>query len=436
MRNQITITNSIEITGKALFSGEDVTLIFRPAEPDTGIVFVRSDLNEPVRIPLHIDSVAHRPRRTAVTDGSVAIETVEHCLAAVHALGVDNLIIELNGGELPNIDGSCEPFAAKLLEAGFTELDKPREVFVIEEPVTIKNGDAVLYALPDKNDQLSIIYDLHYQHPLVGRQLYQFNLTVDAFMKDIAPARTFVLESEAREFQAHGIGKHLTGRDVLVLAEEGPIDNEFRYTDECVRHKIGDLLGDLMLLGRPVFGRIVAYRSGHQCNQALVRELNTQIQKQLHKRKLRAAEPLLDIRKIQKILPHRYPFLLVDRVIEIEGDRRAVGIKNVTMNELFFQGHFPGQPIMPGVLILEALAQMSGLLFAQRLEHTGQLAVLLSMDKCKMRKPVVPGDQLILDVEAVRIKNRTGDCRCKALVGDTVVAEAQIRFILVDADPV
>ncbi|MBN2064950.1 MAG: 3-hydroxyacyl-ACP dehydratase FabZ [Sedimentisphaerales bacterium] len=189
-----------------------------------------------------------------------------------------------------------------------------------------------------------------------------------------------------------------------------------------------------MLFGRPIHGRIVAYRSGHSTNHKLVRELLA-IAAQKQEKKTDKTDFVLDIRKIQKILPHRYPFLLVDRVLSIEGDKRAVGLKNVTMNEPFFQGHYPGTPIMPGVLIVEAMAQMSGLLFAQKLEHTGQLAVLMSMDKVKLRRPVVPGDQLILETEALRSKNRTGDCKCRALVGDKVVAEAQIRFMLVDADP-
>ena len=231
------------------------------------------------------------------------------------------------------------------------------------------------------------------------------------------------------------MGTHLSPRDILVIDSDGPIKNSYRFPNECARHKIVDLIGDLGLVGCPITGRIVAYKSGHSLNQKLAKKLY-EAAEQAERSQKYGTDAVLDIRQITKILPHRYPFLLVDKVVEVEGDRWIKGIKNVSINEHFFQGHFPGTPIMPGVLIVEAMAQVSGLLFAQNLEHTGRLAVLLSMDGVKLRKTVVPGDQLILIAEAERMKSRTAQCKCKAMVGDTVVAEAQIRFMLVDEDSV
>ncbi len=409
----------------------------RPGEPNAGVCFVRTDQSPPIQIRAVVENVTKRSRRTALKNGTVAIETVEHCLGACAGLGLDNLQIELKGNELPGFDGSSITFVEGLRQAGICKQDVECVPHVIGDIVRVSDGDSELVALPplDTNSEfLEVSYDLDYgPDSPIGRQYHRVIVTPDTFEANIAPARTFLLEKEAEALRASGLGSHLGYGDILVLGKDGPIENRFRFPDECVRHKILDLIGDLSLTGRPLIGRVFARKSGHALNHELARAVCAQYER-TRRSVLSRKAPTVDIRKIHRILPHRYPFLLVDRIVEIEGSRRVVGLKNVTINEPFFQGHYPGDPIMPGVLIIEALAQVGGVLLSQELEHKGRVAVLLSLDKVKFRRAVRPGDQLMLEAEAVRVRSNTGHVRARALVGEEVAVEAEIKFILTDAE--
>ncbi|HEX3358415.1 MAG TPA: UDP-3-O-acyl-N-acetylglucosamine deacetylase [Tepidisphaeraceae bacterium] len=436
-QHQRTISREVSVAGPGLFSGETATLTFAPAEQGAGITFVREQDEKVATIQALVSNVLKRPRRTCLRNGTLFVETVEHCLAALSGMGIDNAVVRLTGGhagEIPAGDGSSLAFVEAIQEAGIVEQAAEKQPLVIKKPLQVSMGDATLAALPGPTDHLEIIYDFEAAPP-VGRQTISFHLGNDDFVKQLAPARTFIFEQEANELRARGFGKHLSPRELLVISPDGPIDNTFRFPDECARHKVLDLIGDLYLVGRPLRGRLIAHKSGHELNHQLARKLLEQ-DETFSRQDLLKRDAVLDIRRIQRILPHRYPMLLVDRVVEIVGDTKAVGIKNVTFNDLFIQGHYPNTPIMPGVLIVEAMAQLGGILLSQKLEHTGKLAVLLSMDKVKMRHPVIPGDQLILEAIAVRVKSRTGHVRCKAFVEDKLAAEADIKFMLVDAEPV
>ncbi|NLF32962.1 MAG: UDP-3-O-[3-hydroxymyristoyl] N-acetylglucosamine deacetylase [Planctomycetes bacterium] len=431
-RAQTTIRQTVEISGPGLFSGRPCTLRFCPARADTGVLFVRTDLAPVASVRAQVAHVVDRPRRSTLQQGQAVVETVEHVLSALTGLGVDNVRVELSAAEIPAGDGSAAPFVAALQEAQVVHLESPIAPMTVAEPITVRDGDAFATVLPGGDDTLDLVYDMDYAaHPAIGRQTFAFRLGVDDYATVLAPARTFVLRSEVEQLLAQGVGGHLTPRELLVIGEDGPVDNALRFDNECVRHKMCDLLGDLRLLGRPLVGRVVASRSGHALNHRLVRAI---LQQGSPPPQIVQARPLMDIRQVQHILPHRYPFLMIDRVIEVDGDRRAVALKNVTINEPFFQGHYPGQPVMPGVLILEALAQLSGILLSRRLDNTGKVAMLISMDRVKIRRSARPGDQLILEAESLHVRRRTGHCRCRALIDGRVAAEAEIKFMLIDED--
>lgn len=433
---QRTVAASAVVTGKGLMLGREATLTIMPAPPDHGIVFERTDLERPVIIPALVSSVIPNARRTTLKAGDVTIETVEHCMSALRGLGIDNVLLKLHGPELPCGDGSALPFVDAIRAAGIAEQDAPRRMFKLMETVSVEEGDASIAAIPaDSPGGMRLMYDLDYgaNATRIPHQAWSFDPGRDDYVAEVAPARTFSLKEEAEALWQAGLCRHLTPRDVLVIGDEGPIQNEYRFPDEPVRHKMLDAIGDLALVGTIVECQVVANRSGHGLNRQLGMKLLRIVQRERQSRKLIEGRAM-DARAIGRLMPHRFPMLLVDRVLELEPGRRAIGVKNVTINEPFFQGHYPGTPIMPGVLIVEALAQMGGLLLSQTLEHTGKVAVLLSLDKVKLRKAVTPGDQLVLEVETMRATSRSAAVKARALVGEKVAAEAEIRFMMVDQD--
>ncbi|RMH30375.1 MAG: UDP-3-O-[3-hydroxymyristoyl] N-acetylglucosamine deacetylase [Planctomycetota bacterium] len=432
--NQRTLAGAATISGRGLFTGEPVTATLRPAEPDTGFVFVRTDLPGAKPVPGRVEYVVSKPRHTALQRGEAVIETTEHCLSGLVGMGVDNAVIELDAPELPSGDGSATPFVEAVAAAGVVEQPAPRRPLVITEPITVRDGDAMIAAMPTAGDGMDLLYDLDYgEDAPIGRQIHAYTLESETYRARIAPARTFAMRHEAEAMRDQGLFEHVSLKDVLVIGEHGPIENAYRFDDEPVRHKLLDLIGDLALVGRPIRGRILASKSGHALNQRLARALIDLDRAETHSGDHLPA-PAMDIRQIMRLLPHRYPMVLVDRVLEMDGDRRAVGIKNVSVNEPFFQGHYPGSPIMPGVLIVEAMSQLSGLMLSQKLERTGKVAVLLSLDKVKIRRPVVPGDQLVMESECIRATTRFGDVDCRAFVAGKLVAQARVRFMMVDAE--
>lgn len=425
--SQTTIQTPIERQGVGINTGRPVTLRLRPAEPDTGLRFLRTDLPDAPAIPATLDSLAPKPRRTVLRNGEAEVEMVEHLLAAVSAFGIDNLVAGLDARELPIGDGSAKLFAEMLTEAGTVEQGKPRRLLSLRKPITVTEGGGTVVALP-ASEGLEVSYTLDFDDIDMPPQHYEASVSREVFVDEIASARTFVRERQARALLDQGFGKAATADLVVVIRDDGSIlDSELRYPDEPARHKVLDLLGDLRLAGPGLQARVLAVKSGHAANVRLVERI------------LREAAPPdalgLDIRDILSVVPHRYPFLLVDRVVHIEPGTRATAIKNLTINEPFFQGHFPGRPMMPGVLMIECMAQAGGLLLYQRCVDANLVAQLMSVDGAKFRRPVVPGDQLRVEVEAVRMGSRTCKVAARATVDEELAAEAVITFVLIETPP-
>jgi UDP-3-O-[3-hydroxymyristoyl] N-acetylglucosamine deacetylase/3-hydroxyacyl-[acyl-carrier-protein] dehydratase len=407
---QATIKKEVEIQGIGLHKGRKVKLSFKPAPPNTGIIFVRVDKDK--EIPAILENVSQSEREITLEKDGVRVCTVEHILSAFAGLGVDNAFVELDQDEPPVADGSSLPFCEAILEAEIEPFGIPKREISPFQPIWIKEKDRSISILPDQ--ELRITYSIEFPYPGVGSQSASFRISSGVFMKEIAPARTFGFLEEIEPLQKRGFFKGGSLENAVVISKDGILNEEMRFEDEPVRHKILDLIGDLSLVGT-IKGHIVATRSGHTLNIEFARRMKALV------------DGVMDINEIQKILPHRYPFLLVDRIVDMEYGKRIVGVKNVSYNEPFFRGHFPQEPIMPGVLIIEAMAQVGGILFLSMLKEEKRV-YLAGIERVRFRRPVLPGDQLRIEVVMPRMRQDIAKMEAKAYVNHLVVAEAEFTL--------
>lgn len=421
----------VALTGVGIHSGRQVKVEISPAPAHHGIVFTRTDLDGGPSVRIDHRHAVQRARHTVIRDGEAEIQTVEHFMAAATALGIDNLACTIDAPELPAAGGCALPWLELLDRACVVEQRAPRKRLRLDQTVVVKDSDCHVVAFPNEGG-LKVSYTLDYPKdaPFPSQHVC-FEIGAESFRREIAGARTFCLESEAEQLRAAGFGLGADYENTLVVGPSGVIRNELRFSDEFARHKVLDLIGDLGLLGADLEAHVVATKTGHATNMRLVAELADRMV-ELENQGLVQRETGLDIREIMKIIPHRYPFLFLDRVIELEGCKRAVALKNVSFNEPQFQGHWPGQPIFPGVLQVEALAQLAGVLFMRRMDNTGKVAVLMSIDKIKFRRPVVPGDQLRLECETINFRASSGKVLGRGSVNGVLTVEAVLKFRLTD----
>ena len=438
LKQQQTIKREVTFTGIGIHTGHKVTMTWRPAPVDHGIKFVRADLETKPVIEPRIANIGDVTRWTTIGSNGAVIHTVEHVLATLTGYGIDNVLIELNANEPPIGDGSSLPYVRMVKEAGIQPQEGKREIFQPREAVHVELGESLAVVLP--SDQLRISCTIHYGKPGLDAQFLSLAIDPETFETQIAPARTFAFFEELTYLMDKGLIKGGSLENAVLIRNESILaTSPLRFRDEFVRHKILDVLGDITLLGAPLAAHIVVVRPGHGANAELTKRLAALREKSqpapvpFVPPAAAPAESAMDILQLLRTLPHRYPFLLVDRIIKIEGNEKITGLKNVTINEPFFQGHFPGHPIMPGVLQLEAIAQVAGVLMLRADDSAGKVAYFMSANNVKWRKPVRPGDQLVIEVEMGKSRGRIGKAHGVCRVGGEVVSEAEVMFSIMDA---
>lgn len=445
---QQTLAKPASFSGVGLHSGNKVSMTLLPAPPNSGVIFRRVDLDSRAEIPAQVGNVAETDRSTTLSRGNAKVQTVEHVLAALYGFGVTNAVVEIDSSEPPVADGSARQFCKMIREAGIEAQAERVEPVQVTEPIEYTHNGTVISAFPHDGFKITCT-----SSDKGGRftQFFSVELTPETWESEIAQARTFCFYEEIEYLIKNGLIRGGSLENAIVIRDDAVLTAEpMRYREEFVRHKILDIIGDLSLVGAPLRGHIVAVKPGHAANCGLARRILQQARRPLvaaqsfsppgDKPVKQPTQPMqpqvseettapLDSEQIMQILPHRYPFLMVDRVTRIDGNQ-ITAEKNVTINEPYFQGHFPGHPIMPGVLQLEAMAQVAGILTLKQADNAGKIAYFMAADKVKWRKPVKPGDVLQIDIELLRARGKVAKAKGVCTVRGEVVSEAEITFTL------
>lgn len=431
---QQTLAKASSLTGTSLHTGEKVTLTMKPAPVGHGFKFRRIDLDDQPFIEALVENVQKVERATTLAKGSVKVHTVEHVISALTGMGIDNALIEMDANEPPIGDGSAAPYVECIKNAGIEVQDEYRSVYEVREPIHLETRDGSLITIvPDKAFRVSCT-----QVGPDGRmtQHYSTEVTPELYEKEIAPARTFVFYEDVEPLLEKGLIKGGSLENAIVVKGDSVMSKEpMRFTEEFARHKILDLIGDLMLSGKRIMGHVIAIKPGHGPNTEMARRLSSdfgRLMSMVPPVNIPTGKSVMDINEVMRLLPHRYPFLMLDRVVDFEGDNKCTGVKQVTVNEPYFQGHFPGHPIMPGVLQLEAMAQVSSILLLRQEGNQGKIGYFMSADKVKFRKPVFPGDTLFIEAEILKIRGSIGVAAARCIVNDEVVSQADLKFALMD----
>ncbi|MEY2487407.1 MAG: hypothetical protein QOH39_3055 [Verrucomicrobiota bacterium] len=432
---QHTVGKAASFSGTSLHTGEKATLKLQPAPVDHGIKFKRKDLQEEPTIDARIDNLKTVERATTIGEGSVRVHTVEHVLAALSAMGVDNAVVEMDANEPPIGDGSAQPYVELIKKAGVVPQESVRRFYEVRDPIHVesKNG-ALLILLPDDKFRISCT-----QAGPNNRftQYLSLEITPATFEREIAPARTFVYYEDVRALMDKNLIKGGSLENAIVVRGDAIMSKEpLRFADEFVRHKILDIIGDLALVGQRIRGHIIAVKPGHGPNAELARILareSAQRKALSTPRTQPLGDGALEADQIMEILPHRFPFLMVDRILGFEGSTKVTGVKMVSINEPFFQGHFPGHPVMPGVLQVEAMAQVASVLLFKLTESASRIGYFMSADDVKFRKPVFPGDTIFIHAELTKTRGmRLAKAKCHCVVNDAVVSEGELMFTFLD----